>query len=139
MNLISQIQIFEAKLHNLIERYYDICLSEDYYTDQREISGNGQKDISGIDKEKSGERDDSFDYHYDKDVNDKNVRNRTVNNQKESDNKKNDQKKNVENNMQHTNQMKISHLSSFLLKRIERNNDAQSIDSELFIIRYALY
>ena len=122
MNLISQIQIFEAKLQNLIERYYDICLSEDYYTDQREISGNGQKDISGIDKEKSGESDDSFG-------------NRTVNNQKESDNKKNDQKKNVENNMQHTNQMKISHLSSFLLKRIERNNDAQSIDSELFIVR----
>ena len=126
MNLISQIQIFEAKLQNLIERYYDICLSEDYYTDQREIGGNGQKDISGVDKEKSGESDDSFG-------------NRTVNNQKESDNKKNDQKNNVENNMHHTNQMKISHLSSFLLKRIERNNDAQSIDSELFIIRQALY
>ena len=126
MNLISQIQIFEAKLQNLTERYYDICLSEDYYTDQREISGNGQKDISGIDKEKSGESDDSFG-------------NRTVNNQKESDNKKNDQKNNVENNMHHTNQMKISHLSSFLLKRIERNNDAQSIDSELFIVRYAPY
>ena len=135
MNLISQIQIFEAKLQNLIERYYDICLSEDYYTDQREISDNGQKDISGIDKEKSGERDDSFDYHYDKDLNDKNVRNRTINIQKESDNKKNDQKNNVENNMLHTNQMKISHLSSFLLKRIERNNDAHSIDSDLFIIR----
>ena len=135
MNLISQIQIFEAKLQNLIERYYDICLSEDYFTDQREISGNEQKDISGVDKERPGGRDDSFDYHDDKDVNDKNVRNRTVNIQNESDNKKNDQKNHVENNMQHTNQMKISHLSSFLLRRIERNNDAQSIDSELFIIR----
>ena len=135
MNLISQIQIFEAKLQNLIERYYDICLSENYYTDQREISGNGQKDISGVDKEKSEERDDSFDYHDEKDVTDKNVRNRIINNQMESDDKKNDQKNHVENNMQHTNQMKISHLSSFLLKRIERNNDAQSIDSELFIIR----
>ena len=92
MNLISQIQIFEAKLQNLIERYYDTCLSEDYYTDQREISGNEQKDISGVDKEKSGECDDYFHYHDDKDLNDKNVRNRTVNIQKESDNNKNEDK-----------------------------------------------
>ena len=107
MNIISQIQIFEAKLQNLVERYYDICLSEDYYADMREKKGNGENDIFGVGN-----------------VKDKNDMNTTGNIQREN------QKENDD-----SNQIKISHLCSFLLNRIERNNDAQSIDSDLFVIR----
>ena len=123
MNIISQIQIFEAKLQNLVDRYYDICLSEDYYADKRETVGNGENDIFCVGEGKS-DKNDYFGNHDDRNVKDKNDMSTTektrMENQKENDD---------------SNQMKISHLCSFLLNRIVRNNDAQSIDSDLFVIR----
>ena len=164
-NLIFQLHVFEEKLQNLVERYYDLCFNENYYSG--EVDGNENKnknknknsDLIKIEEVKSirtfsssGDSVEKWEKcvdYFHNDYNDNNMDDDKKNDfnddedniinddddDNNNDNSDDDDDDNYNNNEENSNKRKISHLCHFLINRLEHNENPKSIDSDFFLIR----